>query len=83
MALAPTTVAAIAQKFQTLQFTLIMCICMYVWQSMGVNPPLAIVAIDYFVEREMNIYFKSLMVMNGAEAMDYNVMYFKGLMTSV
>ena len=46
---------------------------MYVWQSMGVNPALAIVAIDYFVEREMNSYFKSLMVMNGAEAMDYNV----------
>ena len=60
-----------------------MCICMYVWQSMGVNPALAIVSIYYFVERAMNSYFKSLMVMNGVEAMDYNVMYFKGLMTSV
>ena len=40
---------------------------------MGVNPALAIVAIDYCVDRALNSYFKLLLVMYGPKAVDYNV----------
>ena len=50
---------------------------------MGVNPALAVVFVDYFIDMELNSYFKIFLVMYGDEATDYNVMYFKGLTTSV